>query len=179
MTCILSVACQHKNTFKKPTVIFTLEEKYLPAYEKEIDHRGLISDVYNNQEESFNRGKKIYNQVCITCHGNQSQEGSIPSAFKFWKDKFKVGKDPYSIYQTLTRGYGGMPAQMQLTPVEKYDVINYVREAFVLKENKTEYFKSRLHLSIKCSIRQDQRTCSKSSETMGGYGLWELFDQYL
>jgi cytochrome c5 len=138
---MLLAACKNKSMYKPAAAIFMLEEKQLPAYEKEIDHKGLLADVESRKEASFTKGKDIYNQTCITCHGTPSQEGSIPTAFKFWKDQFKVGNDPYTMYQTLTRGYGGMPAQTNLTPVEKYDVINYVREEFMLKQNKTAYFK--------------------------------------
>lgn len=138
---ILLAACGTGNGYKSPNVIFTLEEKQLPVYEKDIDHKGIIADFQTQKDESLSKGKKIYNLTCFTCHGSPTQEGSIPTAFKYWKDKFKVGKDPYSIYQTLTRGYGLMPAQTNLTPLEKYDVINYIREAFVLKQNKGEYFK--------------------------------------
>jgi len=134
-------ACKNKNMYKAPTAHFTLDEKQLAPYEKEIDHRGLMADLEGRKEESFRKGKAIYNETCITCHGTPSQEGSIPTAFKFWKDQFNVGNDPYAMYQTLTRGYGGMPAQTNLTPIEKYDVINYVREEFVLQQNKTAYFK--------------------------------------
>ena len=134
-------ACIQENKYKPNNVVFTLAETQLPAYEKEIDHKGIIAGFQTNQDESLVNGKKIYNLTCFTCHGSPTQEGSIPTAFKFWKDTFKVGKDPYSIYQTLTRGYGLMQAQTLLTPMEKYDVINFIREEFVLRHNKGEYFK--------------------------------------
>jgi hypothetical protein len=94
----------------------------------------------DRHDESIRTGEHIYNNLCFNCHGNQEQVGSIPSAFKFWADNFKVGKDPYSIYQTLTRGYGSMPPQVNLTPVEKYDIINYLRETFLQQENPDQYF---------------------------------------
>ena len=134
------MACQSSHVYVPPTVKFTLSESQLPAYEKTIDHKGLINTVQKNTDESFRKGQMIYNKVCFTCHGNPVQEGSIPKAFKYWKDKFKVGNDPYSIYQTLTRGYGSMPAQTHLTPIEKYEVIHYIREDFLLNHNKDEYF---------------------------------------
>ena len=53
----------------------------------------------------------------------------IPLAF--WSGKFRSGFDPYALYQTLTRGSGMMAAQHALVPREKYDVIHYVREAYL------------------------------------------------
>jgi len=137
---LLLAACKNPNTYNPPKVSFTMEEAALPAYEKDIDHKGILNTIQRNQEEAYMDGKKTYTSNCINCHGTPEKEGSIPTAFKYWKDAFKVGKDPYSIYQTLTRGYGAMPAQTTLTPVEKYNVIQYIREEYVLKQNKAAYF---------------------------------------
>lgn len=119
---------------------FILSESELPDYERDLDHKGLLGALGDRHDESIRTGEHIYNNICFNCHGNQEQVGSIPSAFKFWADTFKVGKDPFSIYQTLTRGYGSMPPQVNLTPVEKYDIINYLRETFLHKENPGQYF---------------------------------------
>ena len=119
---------------------FILSESELPDYERDIDHKGLLVALGDRHDESIRTGEHIYNNICFNCHGNQEQVGSIPSAFKFWADTFKVGNDPFSIYQTLTRGYGSMPPQINLTPVEKYDIINYLRETFLQKENPDQYF---------------------------------------
>jgi len=138
---LLLAACNNQNAYNPPKVSFTMDEAMLPAYEKDIDHKGILNTILRNQEEAYMDGKKTYTSNCINCHGTPEKEGSIPTAFKYWKDAFKVGKDPYAIYQTLTRGYGAMPAQTTLTPVEKYNVIQYIREEFVAKQNKESYFK--------------------------------------
>ena len=118
---------------------FILQEADLPDYEKDIDHKTLLTSLGDRHGESIRTGEHIYNNICFNCHGDPEQEGSLPTSFKFWSEEFKVGKDPYSIYQTLTRGYGSMPPQVNLTPVEKYDIINYIRETYLLKENPTQY----------------------------------------
>ena len=119
---------------------FILNESDLPEYEKDLDHKVLLTALGDRHDESIRTGEHIYNNICFNCHGNQEQVGSIPTAFKFWEDKFKVGKDPYSIYQTLTRGFGSMPPQVNLTPVEKYDIINYLRETYLQKDSSERYF---------------------------------------
>lgn len=129
-----------KNEEAQTLTGFTLSESDLPDYEKNIDHKGLLTALGDRHDESVRTGEHIYNNICFNCHGNPEQVGSIPTAFKFWEDEFKVGKDPYSIYQTLTRGYGSMPPQVNLTPVEKYDIINYLRETFIQKNNPDQYF---------------------------------------
>jgi glucose/arabinose dehydrogenase/cytochrome c5 len=122
-------------------VIYTLDQNQLPAFEKDIDHKGIIAGVEDAYDRSMKHGQSIYTKICFNCHGDPLQEGSIPTAFKFWKDTFKTGSDPYTLYQILTRGYKTMPPQYQLTPLEKYEIIQFIREEYVNTTNKSQYFK--------------------------------------
>ncbi len=108
----------------------------LPDYEMKLDHAGLIRDL---NRKSFERGKVIYEQVCASCHGTKDKVGSMPAALRFASGQFKNGGDPYTMYQTVTRGYGLMVAQRWLVPKQKYDVIHYIREAFVKPHNPDQY----------------------------------------
>ena len=108
----------------------------LPEYENDLDHRGLI-EAWNKQ--SIQRGQAVYNGLCINCHGTQNAPGSLPNALPFAKGKFKNGSDPYSIYKTITHGYRMMQPQPQLTPGQKYDVIHYIREAYLKRHNPSQY----------------------------------------
>ena len=101
-----------------------LNESSLPEYEGKIDHKRLI---LSNDKNIRNQGKEIYNLVCLNCHGDTKKAGSVPNALRFNSGKFLHGKDPYTMYQTLTRGWRMMAPQMQLTPREKYAVIHYIR----------------------------------------------------
>jgi cytochrome c5 len=136
----LMSGCLSDNAYKAPNVKFSLDEQQIAAYEKNIDHKAILLSLDSTQNNPLKKGERIYNNICITCHGTPAQEGSVPTAFKFWKDKFKVGKDPYTMYLTLTRGYGGMPPHPSLTPIEKYQVIHYIREEFLRKLNPQELF---------------------------------------
>lgn len=141
---VLLAACattpEQGSRYREPDVEFTLQVTQLPDYEKDIDHKRLINALDDRYDEALRTGQEIFKRTCINCHGTPGQPGSIPTALKFWADSFKVGNDPYAIYQTLTRGYGSMPPQMDLTPVEKYDVIHYIREVFVRTQNRGQYF---------------------------------------
>ncbi|ADB40981.1 DUF6797 domain-containing protein [Spirosoma linguale] len=121
-----------------PRVSYILADKELNGFEQDIDHAGLIERF---DREGYTRGERIYNAVCINCHGNPESEGSIPMSHKFWKQPFKAGYDPFSMYQTITKGYGSMPPQMTLSPQEKYDVISYIRENFVKESNSSQYLR--------------------------------------
>ncbi|MEM8889193.1 MAG: DUF6797 domain-containing protein [Bacteroidota bacterium] len=117
-------------------IAYMLAEADLPDTEKDIDHAGIIADLNG---ESLERGGRIYNSNCINCHGNQEVEGSIPLSLKFWEQPFKAGGDLFSMYQTVTRGFGSMPPQVTLTPQEKYDVVHYIQQSFVRQHNADAY----------------------------------------
>jgi hypothetical protein len=104
----------------------------LPEYEKDIDHAGLIRAL---DDRAFKRGEAIYTRVCANCHGTTDQPGSLPSSPKFATHTFKNGSDPYSLYRTITHGYNLMAPQTWMVPRQKYDVIHYLREAYLKAHN--------------------------------------------
>lgn len=121
---------------------YILKVADLPDYEADIDHASLLK-MDAEWEENWglrNEGVKIYRTTCYACHGNNEQPGSLPNSNKFWKDEFKNGNDPYSMYQTISRGFGQMPPQMQLVPQQKYAVIAFIRNEFIKEHNPDQYF---------------------------------------
>lgn len=114
----------------------------LPEFEAHLDHRGLIRDFVEGTaaEEAFRRGEALYRRVCVNCHGTHDQPGSLPTSLRFAAGKFKNGTDPLSLYRTLTHGFGMMAAQTWMVPQQKYDVIHYVREAYLKQHNSSQYF---------------------------------------
>ncbi|MEE2886205.1 MAG: DUF6797 domain-containing protein [Planctomycetota bacterium] len=115
-----------------------LTDRPPPAYEKDIDHQGFLTSL---DREAFNRGKKIYSRMCVNCHGTHKDEGSLPTSLRFASGQFKNGMDPYTMYQTLTKGFGMMVAQTWMVPSQKYDVIHYIREDYLKRHNPSQYFK--------------------------------------
>lgn len=101
----------------------------------------LKKEISSWSELSMKRGQKVYNGLCITCHGDTSKEGALPTAIKFHEGQFKNGSDPLSIYNTLTHGYGQMLPQAWMTDQQKMDVINYIRETQIFGRNDSQYFK--------------------------------------
>ena len=112
-------------------------QKPIPEYEKHIDHASMIAGL-NNQ--SFKRGEAIYNRLCINCHGDKTRPGSLPTSLRFASGKFRNGNDPYSMYRTVTHGFGMMVRQAWMVPQQKYDVVHYIREEYLKKSNPTQYF---------------------------------------
>jgi len=108
----------------------------LPDFERNLDHAGIIVDQGPDQ---FQRGEAIYNRVCANCHGTKDQPGSLPTAPRFASGALKSGGDPYRMYRTLTDGFGQMAAQTWMVPRQKYDVIHYIREAYLKPHNPSWY----------------------------------------
>jgi putative heme-binding domain-containing protein len=111
------------------------------AYEADIDHAGFIAEWADPAKAaaSFKRGEAIYGRVCANCHGTHTAIGSLPTAPRFAEGKFKAGSDPHAVYRTLTGGVGQMVAQGWMVPGQKYDVIHYIREAYLKPHNAAWY----------------------------------------
>jgi glucose/arabinose dehydrogenase/mono/diheme cytochrome c family protein len=110
----------------------------LSAGAAEATHAKLIGAW---DRDAFERGRQLYNTLCITCHGSPEKEGTLPTSRPFWKEPFKNGHDPLSLYKTVSEGFGQMPAWTFLTPQQRYDTVHYIREAFVRPLNPGAYFK--------------------------------------
>jgi len=108
----------------------------LPEYEKHVDHAGMIADL---DQESFKRGEAIYNRLCVNCHGTHEEPGSLPTSLRFATDKFRNGSGPHAMYKTLTNGFGLMVPQTWMVPKQKYDVVHYIREAYLKEDNASQY----------------------------------------
>ena len=109
----------------------------LPDYEQHVDHAGMIADL---GPDNYRSGQAIYDRLCVNCHGTRDQPGSLPTSLRFASGRFKNGSDPYTMYQTLTRGFGMMQPQAWMVPQQKYDVVHYIREAFLKPYNASQYF---------------------------------------
>jgi mono/diheme cytochrome c family protein len=88
---------------------------------------------------TLKEGEQIYNTLCVVCHGTKEQPGSLPTALRFGEGPFKNGADPYSMFVTLTKGYGQMTPQPQYTTKQKYAVIQYIRETFLRPHDPKSY----------------------------------------
>ena len=125
---------QRARQLEPPAHLYALPP--IPEYEKDIDHAGLIREL---NADAFKRGEAIYGYLCVNCHGTKDQPGSLPTSLRFASGVFKNGCDPYRMYQTLTKGYGMMMPQTWMVPQQKYDVIHYLREAYLKPYNATQY----------------------------------------
>ncbi|HSP41305.1 MAG TPA: cytochrome c, partial [Luteolibacter sp.] len=94
----------------------------------QVEHAKHISSW---NDKSLDEGRKIYESLCITCHGTMTKEGSLPTSLRFGKQPFKNGSDPFRMYQTISKGYGQMTPMPQYTAAQTYAVIQHIRETFL------------------------------------------------
>jgi len=109
---------------------------HVAEYESRVDHSGMITEL---GDDAFARGEAIYNRLCINCHGDHDRPGSLPTALRFAEGRFRNGSDPHSMYRTLTHGFGYMVAQTWMVPQQKYDVVHYIRQAYLREHNPSQY----------------------------------------
>ncbi len=106
-----------------------------------VDHPALISSLKTGNREFLDRGRVLYNAVCVNCHGTPDKPGTLPTALRFWDAPMKNGADPRAMYRTLTKGFNQMVPQNWMTPEQKYQVIHYLRESFLKDANPSQYKK--------------------------------------
>jgi mono/diheme cytochrome c family protein len=86
-----------------------------------------------SDEISLQRGVILYDIHCQLCHGAQGHgDGPLSSYFDRTPQNLTGAQttDEFdgSVYLTIVQGFGQMPSLAEnLTPRERWDVINYVR----------------------------------------------------
>lgn len=100
--------------------------------EKERAGRELV-DPRPATKERLLRGKEIYSNQCLLCHGVKG-EGDGPVAKKYaeppaFNGRALRGYVSGQIYHAIVKGYGDMPSHaVQLTENDRWDLILYVHE---------------------------------------------------
>jgi len=82
-------------------------------------------------ETSLEHGRALYETYCVVCHGPVGA-GDGPVVPRFVRPPNLKGasrghSDGY-IYALLTNGRGNMPSYNRMSPEERWDVINYLRQ---------------------------------------------------
>ena len=103
----------------------------------DLDHSGIIKSL---GKKDFDSGRTIFQGYCADCHGADGNRPSLPTARSFGTQPMKFGADPYRMFMTLTKGNGLMGSMSHLTPHQRYEVIHYIREAF-MKPSNQDFFK--------------------------------------
>ena len=109
------------------------EELVVQDDTKDLNHAAIIRQTTKPRE--LRAGETIYFGLCVNCHGRDGNTPSLPTARAFGRQKLKFGADPYSMFLTLSRGNGLMAATTHLSPRERYQVIQFIRDEFMEDRN--------------------------------------------
>src|SRR5437879_4200147 len=112
----------------------TLAQESTPV--ENVDHAAIISHW---NQESLARDQRLFQIACAPCHGTNGVQTVNPQSRPFAVDHFQNGSDPYRMFKTVTSGFKNMPSQTWMTPEQRYEVIQYIREAFLKKLNPSQY----------------------------------------
>ena len=94
----------------------------------QIDHAAYLENLGSKQ---FENGEKLYQGLCVNCHGPDGINPTLPTAPAFGLSPLNFGLDPFSMWKTLTDGNGLMAPQTWMSETERYDVVHYIREKFM------------------------------------------------
>lgn len=104
----------------------------------EAEKRTADNKVWEASPEQVEKGKGIYTQQCVTCHGDQGKgDGPAGVALKARNftsnDNWKNGSSPFAMFKTVTEGIAGtgMAPFASLPDSDKWAVVHYVRKTFV------------------------------------------------
>jgi len=103
--------------------------------EVEVPVKEVIRELRGFGEKELDEGRAVYGMVCAACHGDGVADAPLSGARVFSKEDLQNGSGVYEIYQTLTEGFNNMPAQVDLTNLQKMAVIHYLRETFLNKRD--------------------------------------------
>lgn len=90
-------------------------------------------NLVDSDEVSLQRGAILYDIHCQLCHGSQGHgDGPLAQYFDRTPQNLTTSQITAefdgSVYLTILQGFGQMPSLAEnLTPRERWDVINYVR----------------------------------------------------
>ncbi|MDX1613870.1 MAG: c-type cytochrome [Candidatus Promineifilaceae bacterium] len=107
-------------------------EYEMPAFGQELSSDERWDLVYyvwrlSTMEERLEAGREIYSAFCEECHGPEGRS-QILNAADLSDQRFIAQQSPSTLYLSVTRGRGSMPAfQARLSQDERWMVIEYLR----------------------------------------------------
>lgn len=93
-----------------------------------------IQNPYKGNKTATAEGKKLFNQLCVVCHGNKGKGDGLagmnlnPRPANLTSSKVQSQTDG-AIYWKITEGKPPMPSYKQaLTDQQRWQLVNYIRQ---------------------------------------------------
>lgn len=109
------------------------EEKSVEA-PKPAPGKSRFAKAWISTPEMIANGKQQYASNCATCHGAEGKGDGAAAAGLNPKPRnfsvaagWKQGRKPSQIFNTLTKGLGGMPSFSSLSTDDRWSLVHYVR----------------------------------------------------
>lgn len=90
-----------------------------------------VAASLNSTPELIAKGKTLFT-ACAACHGPEGKGDGVagaamnPKPRNFAAEKFKQGASPAAVFETLTKGFGGMPSFSSLPAADRMALVHYV-----------------------------------------------------
>lgn len=100
------------------------------------DEAAALPNPLPASPESIARGESLYQTYCLICHGPEGRgEGPVGLVFDprpvDLNDEYTQEQADGQLFFTITRGRTEMPSYRDaLSTLERWDIVNYVRNAF-------------------------------------------------
>lgn len=103
------------------------------------EQEALVNPVFSNLA-SLKRGEEVYKETCVTCHGVSGGGDGPVAGPPFGQGPFGMvlpiggpmsvakGLTDGHIFSTITLGRGRMPSYRRISPEDRWNVVNYVRD---------------------------------------------------
>jgi len=111
---------------------FEEEENQMPAFGDVLSSDERWDLVYfvwrfSTSDSRLAAGREIYTSFCVECHGDDGRSQVLDAA-DLSDQRFMAAESPSTLYLSVTRGRGSMPAwQARLNQDERWMVIEYLR----------------------------------------------------
>ena len=66
--------------------------QFREAWIQDLGKADHAAEIASLDHFALERGEKLYESLCITCHGTPQKGGSLPTALKFHSGEFKNGR---------------------------------------------------------------------------------------
>lgn len=91
-----------------------------------------VENPFKNDAEATKKGKKLFRQMCVTCHGVKGKGDGIagtslkPKPADFTSEEIQAETDG-AIFWKITEGRAPMAAYQMLSDEQRWQLVNYIR----------------------------------------------------